>query len=449
MKLGFMRGAALAGAVALIVTGCGSSKSSNSTATTAAPSGSTGTTATGGGGSSSNTSSAPGITPTTIKIGYISSLTGVASSTFADGPDGALAEINAVNAAGGVDGRKIQLVTADDQSSPAGDATAAQDLESKGVFGIIDFSSFTFGGSPTLQKAGIPVTGEDFDGPEWGQEPNSNMFSFLPPTYTTWGGKYYNYDYFGKFLKQVGVTKLAGLSYDDSPSSQSSIKAAFTGGATNGISNCYNNSSVPFGGVDFTSDVLSIKSAGCNGVVGSFVDASDVALSTALGQAGLKTKQLYYTGYDQDTLSSSGAKAAFNGDYFSNDVLFDPTTVPAVATMFANLAKYDPKYKAGDLPDFGAAGSYMAADLMVTGLKDAGQNPTRKSFISNLRTVTSYTAGGLLASPTSFANFGTPAMIPATGCEYFVQLVNGKFVNAAPGGKGAICGSKISFSAGG
>jgi len=356
-----------------------------------------------------------------------------------------LARIDAQNAAGGIDGRQIQLVSADDQSSPAANATASQYLVGKGVFGVIDFSSFTYGGFKTLQKAGIPVTGLSFDGPEWGADPNTNMFSYQAPTYTPYNGLYYNYDYFGRFLKQVGVTRVAGLAYGISPSSISSIKTMFTGATANGVANCYANYSVPFGGVDFTADVLSMKSAKCDGVVGSFVDASDVALATALKQAGVSSKNLWYTGYDQNTLSTAGARAAFSGSYFSSNILFDPAAVPAVGTMFASFQKYAPAYKGG-IPDFGAYGSYIAADLMIKGLQMAGQNPTRKSFISNLRTVTDYTAGGLFPSPTSFANFGTAAMIPNTGCEYFVQLQGSQFVNTQGGNK-AVCGTRISFKA--
>jgi hypothetical protein len=55
---------------------------------------------------------------------------------------------------------------------------------------------------------------------------------------------------------------------------------------------------VPFGGQDFTTEALAIKNGGCNGVDASFVDASDVALSTALKQGGVQTKNLFYTGYD-------------------------------------------------------------------------------------------------------------------------------------------------------
>jgi branched-chain amino acid transport system substrate-binding protein len=427
-----------------LVAGCGSSSKKNSvTATT------TGGVTTGGPtsttvGPASNTSSDVGVTPTTIKLGYISSLTGNASSTFADGPAGAMARIAAQNAAGGIDGRKIELVSVDDQSSPAGDATASQVLATqKGIFGVIDYSPYTFGGARVLQEKGIPVTGYAFDGPEWGAKPNSNMFSYLPPYATPYDGDYYYYDWTGKFLHEIGATKPAGLAYGISPSSQASIKVIFAGAASNGLSACYQNYSVPFGGVDFTAAALAIKNSSCDAVIGSFVDSSDVGLSTAVKQTGIAAKQLYFTGYDQATLSSPSAKTAFEGDYFQNVIIFDPSN-PAIATMLDNLAKYDSSFHSGNLPDFGLYGSYIAADLMIKGLEGAGQNPTRKSFISNLRQVSSYDAGGILPSPTTFTNFGTPQMLPPTYCFNFVQLKSGHFVNANPGGK-PVCAGKVTF----
>ncbi len=74
----------------------------------------------------------------TITIGYINDLTGVASSTFADGPGAAQARIDLQNAEGGVDGHKLKLIVEDDQSSPTENLTASQALVSKGVFGIVD-----------------------------------------------------------------------------------------------------------------------------------------------------------------------------------------------------------------------------------------------------------------------------------------------------------------------
>jgi branched-chain amino acid transport system substrate-binding protein len=92
-----------------------------------------------------------------------------------------MARIAAQNAAGGVNGRKIVLVTEDDQSTTAGDATAARVLvQQKGVFAVMGYSSFLFASTKYLQQQGVPVTGTAFDGPEWGMEPYSNMFSANP-----------------------------------------------------------------------------------------------------------------------------------------------------------------------------------------------------------------------------------------------------------------------------
>lgn len=58
--------------------------------------------------------------------------------------------------------------------------------------------------------------------------------------------------------------------------------------------------------------------------------------------------------------------------------------------------------------------------------------------------MTDYNAGGILPSPTSFANFGSVAMLPLTACQYYVQLQNGQYVNAAPGGgTNSICGTRF------
>jgi hypothetical protein len=110
--------------------------------------------------------------------------------------------------------------------------------------------------------------------------------------------------------------------------------------------------------------------------------------------------------------------------------------------MVATMQKYSSAFAGDNIPIFGEFTGYLSADLIATGLQLAGQNPTRQSFITNLRKVTNYRAGGILPSPTSFANFGTKAMLPATSCEYVFQLQGNHFV-ATNGGK-PWCGSLVS-----
>jgi branched-chain amino acid transport system substrate-binding protein len=389
----------------------------------------------------SGAASAPGVTSSTITIGYITSLTGFAASTFADGAAGAQARIDQQNAAGGVNGRKLKLVVKDDASSLTTDATAASELAGS-TFGVVDFSPFTYSGAPALQKAGAPVTGDEFDGPEWGQQPNTNMFTWGPPSYTTYGGKFYTWTDIGNFMKSIGVTKLANLAYGISPSATQAAKNSAWAAHEAGVPsyNCYNDFNVPYGTTDFTTDALAIKQDGCNGVEAPMEDNSDIALSAALQQGGsTNVKQVYYTGYSQDLLSNAQANAEFQNAYVVAGINF---TTPNAATkvMLNALKKYDPSYKGG-IPDLGLYGSYISTDLMIKGLELAGKNPTRQSFITNLRKVTNYTANGIFPQAVSFGHFGTVGMLPKTACTYMAQLKGKKFV-ISNGGK-LVCGKLI------
>jgi ABC-type branched-subunit amino acid transport system substrate-binding protein len=369
------------------------------------------------------TASDTGVTPSSIKIGYITPQSGVAASTFKGGDQGALARIKLQNAQGGIDGRKIQLVTADDGNQS--NKTAAQDLvENQNVFGVIDLSPFLAGeGTTYLNQHGIPVTGLAF-GSEWGQAPNSNMFSYTAPAATPFDGKNYTNDGLAKFLKSSGVTKLATLAFGISEASTLSIRAVEAASKSVGIKPCYENFSVQFGQTSFTTEALAIKQAGCDGVVTSMVDASDVGLGAALAQAGVTAKTFYYTGYDQSILDDPNASTALEGAYFNAMPNFtNPTS--ATKSMLAAIRKYAPAVPKG-IPSLGVFGSYYAADLMIRGLQLAGQNPTRPAFISKLRAESAYTAGGLIP-PVNLAGFATTAMFPAQTCTDYVQFKGGKF----------------------
>jgi branched-chain amino acid transport system substrate-binding protein len=401
---------AVGAAVVLTASACSSSKSNgNATANAAAP----------------------------IKIGYITSATGIASSSFADGAAGAQARIDAQNAAGGIDGHKLQLIVKDDQSNPSLDQVEAKDLVSQGVFGMIEFSPFAFEAARFLQQQGVPVTGEEFDGPEWGQQPYTNMFSWSAPLDSPFSGKYYSYDGDAKYLKTLGVTKLASLTYQV-PSSLEAVFDLVGPAKTLGISDCYDNLNVPFGGTDFTADVLAIKSRGCDAVQSPVVTSSAVAVAEALKQDGLSPVQIYYTGYSQDVLDNPAATAALQNAYVVSTVNF-VTPNAATAKMVSDFQRYDPSNHGG-VPDIGLYGSYIAAQQMIDGLKLAG-SPSRTGFIAAMHKQTDYTADGIFQTGVNYAAFATPDMLPQTGCGWLLQLKGHQFV-LANGGQ-PVCGQRV------
>jgi hypothetical protein len=154
--------------------------------------------------------------------------------------------------------------------------------------------------------------------------------------------------------------------------------------------------------------------------------------------AGIKAQQLYFTGYDQQVLDSSTARAALNGAYLAAVINFS-TPNAAVKNMIKTVKKYDPSYTGG-IMDLGLYGSYISADLMIKGLQLAGPNPTRSTFIAKLRKLKAYNANGILPSPTPMTGFGTAAIVPKKICGYNMQLKGDQFVPYT--GK-AICGNRI------
>ena len=124
---------------------------------------------------------------TPINIGYVYPATGSLASSYLNAPDGLKAYINGINKEGGYRGHPLNLITEDDQSSPTGSQTAVQILLSDHVTYIVNGSPYFFESDKAVQQAGVPVIGQLTDGPEWGEQPFTNMFDLrggVNPTYT-------------------------------------------------------------------------------------------------------------------------------------------------------------------------------------------------------------------------------------------------------------------------
>jgi branched-chain amino acid transport system substrate-binding protein len=415
----------------LLVTACGSSSKGSTTATTTAATGGTTATSAGGGGSASgNTASAPGVTKSSVTVGFETDITGSASSTFADSAQGATARFDMQNAQGGVNGRTLKLTSVDTTSTPSGADTAAKVLiAQKDVFGVVEVSALFFGASQYLNAQKIPVTGSSLDGPEWYTEPNTNMFNIEG----TNSPQYPSYTSQGEFYKSLGVSKISFVA-SNTPSSTRAIKQAIFSAQAAGLHTCA-DSIVPLGAVDFTGTALAIKNAGCDAAECSCVLSSSLALATALQDAGLDIPSVFDAGPAQQVLSSGSTIKAADGSYFPAQILYSGT---AYNSFTSALKQYDPAYTSG-LPDLGLIDGWQAADLFIKGLQAAGQNPTRQSFISSLRQVSSWDANGLRAAPVSFTNFG---QAPATYCYAYLKFQNSQYTAYPTGGK-PYCGSLI------
>jgi branched-chain amino acid transport system substrate-binding protein len=372
--------------------------------------------------------------PAPITIAYISSLSGPGASQDGSSPAGFNARIALQNAQGGVNGHKLVPLVIDDQTSPSIIATAVQDAISKGAFGIVSQSPLFFIAAKYPQQAGIPVTGSYDDGPEWGQQPYTNMFASDEGSVDP---KYPVNTLIGSFLKQHGGTVIGSYGYGISPSSaRSAISTARSFQRAGGKVGVL-DTSIPFGGVDFTSAALTAKSHNVNAMVPAMDNNSNYALATALTQAGVKLKSVVFATGFEPAVVKSPTWATLQNYYFLS--LFRPFALPNAGTrqMAAALQKYE-HFGKSQFPTYSQYESWTGADLMIKGLQMAGKNPTRAAVIKDIRSIKSYNANGLLPQPINFSTiFGHD---PAQECTWMMQAKTKGFV---PVSSKPFCGKDI------
>jgi ABC-type branched-subunit amino acid transport system substrate-binding protein len=370
-----------------------------------------------------------GVTDKSVKIGFIYSKTGVASATSGTSDIGCKARVARENAAGGVNGRKIEVEYADDQSSGA-NKTAAQDLvQNQHVYMIVNDSAFAFLTYQFLLDSGTPLIGGGYDGTYYGTPGNESIISGLGNAAPVTG---VTSDLTAKIAKAQGATKMASIGYGISPSSTA---AAVSNGKyaapAAGLKSVYTNTTVDFGSTDVSPIVLGIKNSGADAAFYAMNANTNLAIAQGLVQNGVKMKaEMMATGYGQQLLDEPSSAQ------IGPDVLFTQSWAPVEAkTKATKLLQADLKKYADftGVPDFGIYTGYTDCDLMITGLKQQGKNLDPTTFADGIRKLGKVNPADLSCQPLDFseASFGQPA---PTTCSYAMQVKNGKFVILKPKG---------------
>jgi branched-chain amino acid transport system substrate-binding protein len=423
-------------AVALLLAACSSSSSkgvsSNSTSGTTGPAGSTGSTGNGSG----NQASATGVTANEIRLGLVTSQTGVEGAQFNGAVQGATARIDLQNDQGGVNGRRLTLVTADDGSTQTQAQTAVTELVSqKHVFGLLFVSGVTATAYKIAQRQGVPVVGAAVDGPEWGQQPNTNMFAVTGNQGPT--GIAPN-TLIPNLMKLSGATNVASLGNGNEVASQIVAKFFTTAAQSAGLKVGYQNYSIPLGAVDMTATALAMKQTGVNGFYAPMIETTVFALLSELHNEGDAMKAaVLATGYGQEIFGQPSAVRAAQGAFFSTAQA--PVELKTAATQAEQAAFQKYEHYTG-IPNLNWSYGWLSADLSIRGLQVAGQNPTRASFISNLRSLSDWDGGGLLPTKSDFS-VQTFGKFPATSCGWFVRLQGNTFVTVNNGQP--VCGKTL------
>jgi branched-chain amino acid transport system substrate-binding protein len=326
---------------------------------------------------------AQGVTRTTILIGQSGPLSGSNKEFGEDIRDGANAYFKKINDAGGVHGRKIQLITLDD----ANDAKRSGEngrvlIEEKGALALFGYASATLSmpALPFVEKHRVA-----FVSPLTGADP---MRKFRPLVYNVRASYADELEKIVEFYTTTGMSKFAILHYDDTVGKENlgAVEVALT---RRGLK------PVAVGSVKRNQTDLG---EAVGGVVKS---APDVVIATTLYRTTADfIKQARKAGSGAQFASTSfvGASALANElkDQGTGVVVaqvvppYSKSSVPVVKEYQAAIEKHLGKKDYS----FTSLESYIAAKVLVEGIRRAGPKLTRESLIKALDSMQNFDAGG-------------------------------------------------------
>ncbi|MER5179190.1 ABC transporter substrate-binding protein [Streptomyces sp. NPDC002896] len=385
--------------------------------------------ATGGSGSGDGkTGSVRGVTDDSIKVGGIVSMTTASGYSKKDTDLGAKARFDRANAEGGVGGRKIEYLGAeDDGQDPAKNLAAARKLvQQDKVFAVVPMSSVTFSGADFLQKQKVPTFG-------WGTLP-----SFCGPTYI--------YGYGGCMVPSPGGTisqtwpeglkevtggsegRTVAILANDNDAGTFAIRTYKQSFTSAGYKVTYAKPVVPATSVPsdwsaYTKEILRSDGGKAPDVVVSVMQTPyNIGLFTAIKRTGYKGVLTDPTDYDPGLLAKSATRKALDGVHVL--LSFQPFEQ---GTAAMRQFKEDIRKAAGkDVPlNMHMMTGYMSADLFLAIAEKAGEDLTVASFQK--------AANGFSDTGTLVGDRAEPrGRTESFGCGALVQLKDGKYEVSSP-----------------
>ena len=301
----------------------------------------------------------------TIKIGYIGPLTGGVSVYGIAVNRGLKLAVDEINAAGGINGAKIEVVEKDDQGTPEEAMNAFNELVSEGVKIIV--GAVTSGCTAAITQAandeGVVLISASSTADPITTEDDYIFRTCYSDSFQ--GAIAAAYCYLND-IKQVGVVYCAADTY--SKGLYDSFKAAAEG---YGITIAATESTDAMDAVDFTNQFQSMVNAGVELVFAPYYYSTiGPYVVPQAREAGYNGIILGSDGYD-GTIDyiSAGTGAYFENVYFTNH--YDAASEAEIVKTF--VANFQKAY--GETPNAFAALSYDAALVLKAAITKAGTDP--------------------------------------------------------------------------
>lgn len=381
-------------------------------------------------GNAGNTASAPGITPSAIQLGNVSGESGPLSGSFTQPVQAVQALFDAVNAAGGICGRQLQLTAEDDGQNSSTNGSDAQNLINKPVFAFAGSTSDADNGMvPYIEQANVPDFGFAIncirsEEPQYWSVAGGSCYQTSGGTYEIGSDYFLNAQQGGYLPKKVAV-----LAYSIAISAQAAQQFAYVLSHDFGVQICYEDTSISPVSASLESDVSQMQANGCQGVVNALDVTGNAKLLQALQQQNVNLQWVSATfdAYTPLMISSAGQSAA-QGLVVALPFIPLNEDNPMDKMYQQQLAQYVP----GAQPSGFGFLAWLAGQMMVYALLQQ-RNPTRASITSFMNSLQNYTAGGAVGphAPSSHTYL----------CTVDVQVKGNDFVRKNPS-SGLFCGGQ-------
>ncbi len=295
-----------------------------------------------------------------IKVGHYASMTGK-EATFGQSTDnGIRLAVAEINAAGGINGKKIEIITYDTkgESKEAGNAVTRLVTSDKvvAVLGEVA-SSLSLAGGAVCQERGVPMVSPSSTNP--GVTRGRNMVfrvCFIDP--------FQGYAV-AKFTKENLKLEKAAILYDQAQAYSKGLRDEYKKHFEAMGGKIVADQAYSSGDQDFSAQLSTIKASGAQAIFvpGYYTEAGSIALQAR--KLGLTVPLLGGDGWDSEQLAAIG-KDAIEGCYYSNH--YAPDQPSEEVQNF--VSKYRDAYS-GQTPDGLAALGYDAAKVLADAMRRA------------------------------------------------------------------------------
>jgi branched-chain amino acid transport system substrate-binding protein len=293
-----------------------------------------------------------------IVIGHYGSLSG-SEATFGESTDrGIKLAIKEINAAGGINGREVKLITYDDKgdSGEAGKAVTRLITNDKVVAVIGEVaSSRSLAGGAVCQQYKIPMISPSSTNLRVTQGRDYVFRVCFTDDFQTYG--------IAKFVRENLKFSKAAILYDQTQAYSKGVRDDFTKAFTQMGGEVIADQAYSGGDQDYSAQLNAIKTKGAEILLvpGYYTEGANIAIQAR--KVGLTIPLIGGDGWDSAELGTIG-KDAIVGSYYSNH------SAPDQPEMQTFIGKYKGAY-GSQTPDALAGLGYDAANLLFDAMKKA------------------------------------------------------------------------------